>query len=119
EHDLSARIASYELAAKMQTAAKEALDISQEPESILKLYGIDREESREFGTRCLIARRLIERGVRFVNIFTGNQNWDHHRGIQKSLPAMCLKVDVPSAGLVKDLKQRGLLDSTLVHWGGE
>jgi hypothetical protein len=119
EHDLAARIASYELAARMQTAAKEALDISDEPESIRKLYGIDRKESQEFGTRCLIARRLIERGVRFVQIFTGNQNWDHHRGIQKSLPAMCLKVDVPSAALVADLKQRGLLDTTLVHWGGE
>jgi hypothetical protein len=119
EHDLAARISSYELAAKMQTSAHEALDFSKEPESVLKMYGIDKPESREFGIRCLLARRLIERGVRFVQICTGNQNWDHHGGILKALPAMCKKVDLPSAGLVHDLKQRGLLDTTVVAWGGE
>lgn len=119
EDDLSARIASYELAAKMQTAATEALDLSQETLATQKLYGIDVPESAEFGKRCLIARRLIERGVRFVQIMTGNQHWDHHTSMRTSLPRTCKRVDVPSAGLVKDLKQRGLLDETLVHWGGE
>jgi hypothetical protein len=77
------------------------------------------DETREFGTRCLIARRLIERGVRFVQVFTKNQYWDHHGNIKNSLPAACKKVDRPIAALVKDLKGRGLLASTVVHWGGE
>lgn len=119
ENDLAARIASYELAARMQTAAKEALDISKESSATRAMYGLDNPETEEFGTRCLIARRLVERGVRFVQVCTGNQNWDHHGGIVKSLPNMCRKVDRPSAALVKDLKQRGLLDSTVVSWGGE
>ena len=119
ESDLEARIASYTLAAKLQTAAKEALDISKESEATKKLYGIDNPATAEFGTRCLIARRLVERGVRFVQLFTANQTWDHHMGILGSLPAACKYVDIPAAGLVQDLKQRGLLDSTIVHWGGE
>ncbi len=119
EQDLSARIQSYELAAKMQLAAKEALDISRESEATHKLYGIDDPQTRDFGSRCLIARRLIERGVRFVQIFTGNQTWDHHGNIVKALPTICQKTDRPAAALVRDLKQRGLLDTTLVHWGGE
>jgi len=85
----------------------------------VRLYGIDDPVTREFGTRCLIARRLVERGVRFVQLYTGNQTWDHHNGIEKSLPDICLKTDKPAAALVTDLKQRGLLDTTLVHWGGE
>ncbi len=119
ESDLEARIQSFELAARMQTAAKEALDISGESEATKKLYGIDRKETEEFGTRCLIARRLVERGVRFVSLFTGNQTWDHHSSILTGLPAACAQVDQPAAALVIDLKQRGLLDSTVVHWGGE
>jgi hypothetical protein len=119
EDDLTARIASYELAAKMQTAAKEALDISQETAETHKLYGIDQAETKAWGERCLIARRLVERGVRFVQIPCGNQHWDHHGGIQKSLPMRCRQSDQPTAALVKDLRRRGLLDSTLVHWGGE
>lgn len=119
EWDLSARIESYERAARMQTAAKDVLDISGESATTHKLYGIDDPVTREFGTRCLIARRLIERGVRFVQIFTGNQTRDHHNGILKSLPDICQKTDRPAAALIIDLKQRGLLDSTLVHWGGE
>jgi uncharacterized protein (DUF1501 family) len=119
EQDLAARIASYELAGRMQVAAKEALDINAETESIHKLYGIDDPLTRDYGTRCLIARRLVERGVRFVQIFTGNQTWDHHGNIEKSLPNVCQKTDRPAAALVQDLKQRGLLDTTLVHWGGE
>lgn len=119
EHDLSARIASYELAARMQVAAKEAFDISRESAATHRLYGLDQEETREFGSRCLIARRLVERGVRFVQIHNGYQQWDHHSDIQGKLPEMCRKTDQPSAALVQDLKSRGLLDSTLVHWGGE
>jgi hypothetical protein len=119
EQDLSARIHSYELAARMQVAAKEALDFSRESEATHKLYGLDDQQTRDFGARCLIARRLVERGVRFVQIFTGNQTWDHHGNIEKALPSVCQKTDKPAAALVRDLKQIGLLDSTLVHWGGE
>ncbi len=119
ELDLEARIASYELAARMQTAAKEALDISGESEATKKLYGLDEDATKEYGARCLIARRLVERGVRFVQIFTKNQFWDHHGSIRSALPASCKMTDKPAAALVKDLKQRGLLDTTLVHWGGE
>tara|TARA_B100000945_G_scaffold318260_1_gene322723 strand:+ start:2837 stop:4288 length:1452 start_codon:yes stop_codon:yes gene_type:complete len=119
EHELEARIASYELAARMQDAAREALDISQETEATHKLYGIDQETTREYGTRCLIARRLVERGVRFVQLFHAGQPWDNHNSLHTSLPSACLKTDRPSAALVKDLKQRGMLDEVLVHWGGE
>jgi Protein of unknown function (DUF1501) len=119
ELDLEARIAGYELAARMQTAAREALDLSQETEATKKLYGMDNPETAEYGTRCLLARRLVERGVRFVQVFTRNQFWDHHGNLRNSLPAACRKTDKPAAALVKDLKQRGLLDTTLVAWGGE
>lgn len=119
ELDLEARIASYELAARMQSAAKEAVDISQETQATQEMYGINEPATKEYGERCLIARRLVERGVRFVQIFTRYQLWDHHGSIRTSLPAACKKTDKPSAALVKDLKARGLLDSTLVHWGGE
>ena len=117
--DLAARISNYELAARMQTAAQAALDISKETKSTQRMYGIDQPDSQEYGTRCLIARRLIERGVRFAQVFTKNQYWDHHGSIRTSLPASCRKTERPAAGLVKDLKQRGMLDSTVVHWGGE
>ena len=119
ELDLEARIASYQLAARMQTAAREALDIARESAATKRLYGIDDPATADFGTRCLIARRLVERGVRFVQVFTRNQFWDHHGRILTALPASCRYVDKPSAALVKDLKSRGLLDSTLVSWGGE
>ncbi len=119
EADLEARLASYGLAANMQTAAKEAFDISSEPQHIRQLYGVDQDRTRDYGTRCLIARRLVERGVRFVQIMCNGQIWDHHGSIQTALPERCAEIDQPAAALVKDLKQRGLLDSTLVHWGGE
>jgi uncharacterized protein (DUF1501 family) len=119
EADLEARIASYELAARMQSAAKDALDISGETKATRELYGIDNPETAEYGTRCLIARRLVERGVRFVQLFMGGQPWDNHQDIRAGLPAICKKTDQPAAALVKDLKARGLLESTLVHWGGE
>ena len=119
EADLEARIQSYELAARMQTAAKEALDLSQETAETQKLYGLDHDETKEYGTRCLIARRLVERGVRFVQLFLGGQPWDTHTDIRKGLPAICRRTDQPAAALVMDLKRRGLLDTTVVHWGGE
>ncbi len=119
EADLEARIASYELAARMQTAAKEALDISTETEATKKLYGLDDPATAEYGARCLIARRLVERGVRFVQLFLAGQPWDTHTNIREQLPKICRRTDQPSVALVKDLKARGLLDTTLVHWGGE
>ncbi len=119
EADRDTRLGSDELAAALQTAAKEALDISKEPAHIHRLYGIDKEPTRSYGTRCLIARRLIERGVRFVQLFLGGQPWDNHNTIAKSLPDICKRTDQPAAALVKDLKQRGLLETTIVHWGGE
>ena len=119
ESDLEARISSYELAARMQTAAQEALDISQETKATQELYGLHEEPTREYGTRCLIARRLVERGVRFVQLFLAGQPWDHHTAIASSLPGVCKRIDRPAAALVKDLKQRGMLDETIVHWGGE
>ncbi len=119
DNDLDARIQSYALAARMQGAAKEAFDISGEPDSIRKMYGLDQDHTRDYATRCLIARRLVERGVRFVQVLNHGQSWDHHGVIRSALPDRCREVDQPCAALVKDLKQRGLLDSTVVHWGGE
>lgn len=119
EHELQARIANLDLARRMQSAASEATDLSQETQTTHRMYGLDDDATRDFGERCLIARRMIERGVRFVQIFTKNQYWDHHGGIVKALPASCRKIDQPAAALVQDLKQRGLLESTVVHWGGE
>ncbi len=117
ETDLEARIESYRLAARMQTAAKEAFDLSRETAATRRLYGLDDPVTRNFGTRCLIARRLVERGVRFVQVWANG--WDHHEYIHRYLPERCRQVDQPSAALVRDLKQRGLLETTLVHWGGE
>lgn len=119
EADLEARIASYELAARMQVAATEALDISQETKATQELYGLDNDATREYGTRCLIARRLVERGVRFVQLFLAGQPWDNHSSLFSGLPAICRRTDKPAAALVTDLKQRGMLDETIVHWGGE
>lgn len=119
EADLEARISSYELAAAMQTAAREALDISSESRATRQLYGLDDDATREYGTRCLMARRLVERGVRFVQLFLGGQPWDHHDNIRGELPKVCRRIDQPAAALVQDLKARGLLESTIVHWGGE
>jgi len=119
ENDLEARIASYELAAKMQTAAKEAIDLSRESVKTKAMYGMDDPASAEYGSRCLIARRLVERGVRFVQVFTSDQAWDTHGSLRTALPKVCRKTDQPAAALVQDLKVRGLLDSTVVSWGGE
>lgn len=119
ESDLEARIASYELAARMQLAAKEALDLSGESTATKRMYGLEDPVTREYGTRCLLARRLVERGVRFVQLFVNGQIWDNHESIRKGLADCCRKTDQPVAALVMDLKARGLLDTTLVHWGGE
>jgi hypothetical protein len=117
--ELEARLGHYELAAKMQTAVPDVLDISKETEETKKLYGLDNPKSAEYGKRCLLARRLVERGVRFVQIFLSGQPWDTHSKNAESLKNLCAMTDGPSAGLVLDLKRRGLLDSTLVMWTGE
>ncbi len=116
---LDARIASYELAARMQIAASDALDISQESQSIQESYGIGREPTDSYGRRCLIARRLVERGVRFVQLYINAQIWDNHTGLAADMKAACDRTDQPIAALLRDLKQCGLFDSTLVVWGGE
>lgn len=116
---LDARIASYELAARMQLAAGDVLDLSRETQATLDLYGIGVEPTDSYGRRCLIARRLIERGVRFVQIYINAQIWDNHTGLATDLQKACDRTDRPIAGLLTDLKQRGLFDQTLVAWGGE
>jgi len=116
---LDARIASFELAARMQLSTSDALDLSQEDESTREMYGLNSEATESFGKRCLMARRLVERGVRFVQIFIEGQIWDAHHNLEKSLAYSCAKTDQPSAALIKDLKRLGLLENTLVIWGGE
>ena len=118
--ELEARIKSYELAFRMQSEAPEAVDLDSEPESIKSLYGIDRDHSRTFGRQCLMARRLVERGVRFVQLYHGaGSKWDSHTKMEENHSRLCTNVDHPITGLITDLKQRGLLDETLVVWGGE
>lgn len=119
EERLQARIAAYELAARMQLAADEALSLSTENPKTLEAYGIGTPATDSYGRRCLLARRLVERGVRFIQIFINAQIWDHHTGINAGLISACEKTDQPIAALLRDLKQRGLLESTLVVWGGE
>ena len=118
--ELNARLNAYELAFRMQTEAPDLVDISRETEATRHLYGIDQEPTREFGTRCLLARRMIERGVRFVQLYSGGTNgWDAHENVDENHTQYCRATDLPVAGLLTDLKQRGLLDDTLVIWGGE
>ncbi len=122
---LSARIAGYELAAKMQLSAPEAFDVMREPESIRVAYGVDHSDkpTADFAKRCLLATRLIERGVRFVQVWSGPEgavnNWDNHGNIPTELPAMARSVDQPIAALLRDLRRRGLADDTLVVWATE
>jgi len=118
---LSARIAAGELAFRMQSAAPEAIDLARETAATQRLYGLDRDETRAFGTQCLIARRLVERGVRFVQLYHGGNNvgWDTHGNNDGQHQINALQTDRPIAGLLEDLAARGLLDSTLVLWGGE
>ncbi len=121
--ELLARIASYDLAYRMQSEAPEAVDLTQESQATLDAYGIEREPTAEFGRNCLIARRLVERGVRFVQLYSGGghleETWDAHESVEKNHSRHASEVDQPIATLLSDLEQRGLLDSTLVIWGGE
>jgi len=123
ETDLEARIRNYELAARMQLSAGDVLDIARETQATRRLYGLDNPETAGYGLRCLLARRLVESGVRFVQIFPPVQPqfqpWDAHGNVLTENRAICAKVDYPSAGLIKDLKSRGLLDETIVIWSGE
>ena len=115
--EVEARIASYELAFRMQMATPELLDFSGESEATLDAYGVNEKETAQYGRNCLLARRMVERGVRFVQIV--HASWDHHAELKKGIEKECRSTDKPSAALVADLKERGLLDSTLVVWGGE
>ena len=118
ESDLLARIQSYELAFRMQSEAKEAVDLSKEPDSIRRLYGLESEVTRPFGEKCLLARRMVERGVRFVQVYP-NYEWDAHSKLYDNHGKRCEETDQPIAALLADLKSRSLLASTLVIWGGE
>jgi uncharacterized protein (DUF1501 family) len=115
--EIASRIASYELAYRMQMAGPELMDFDKEPAETLSMYGFDNKDTREFATACLMARRLVERGVRFVLIM--NASWDSHTNLNTKLKRNCDTTDQPTAALIKDLKRRGMLDDTLVVWGGE
>jgi hypothetical protein len=118
--ELAARIASYELAFRMQAHAPEVVNVTRESEATRKLYGLDHKTTEEFGTRCLLARRLVEAGVRFVQLYCGDTNgWDGHSDMEGNHTKLCAQSDLPVSGLLTDLKARGLLDETLVLWGGE
>ena len=117
DREITARIDAYELAYRMQAEAPELLDFSDESASTLQSYGLHQDATRWYGTNCLLARRMIERGVRFVELF--HSDWDHHLELDKLLKVECAMTDQPAAALLTDLKQRGLLDDTLVIWGGE
>ena len=120
QSELEARIASYELAFRMQSEAPEAVDLTKESDATKALYGIDEKDTGDFGRMCLLSRRLVERGVRFVQLYSGaGSKWDSHAKIEENHSKLCRSMDKPVAGLLKDLKARGLLDSTLVVWGGE
>lgn len=116
---LEARITNYELAARMQLSASDALDVSQESEATHEMYGLNDERTASYGKRCLMARRLVERGVRLIQIYIEAQIWDTHFDLEKELSYACGKTDKPIAALIKDLKRSGLFDSTLLVWGGE
>jgi hypothetical protein len=121
--NLAARIASYELAYKMQQHAPDAVDLADEPQHVRELYGLDNDRTRDFGQKCVMARRLVERGVRFIQIYSGgnhnDHNWDAHGDLVANHNKHAGDTDQPIAGLLKDLKQRGLLEETLIVWGGE
>ena len=123
ESELETRIRNYELAARMQLSATGVLDISSEPETTRKLYGLDNPLTESYGRRCLMARRLVEAGVRFVQVFPpikpSFQPWDSHGSIKQEVPRICARIEQPTAALIHDLRSRGLLDETLVVWAGE
>jgi hypothetical protein len=115
--EIQTRIAQYEMAFRMQTSVPELTDMSNEPKHVREMYGVKEPGDGSFASNCLLARRLAERGVRFIQLY--HRAWDHHGNIENDMPVAAKEVDQPCAGLVKDLKQRGLLDSTLIIWGGE
>jgi hypothetical protein len=115
--EIDTRIGQYEMAFRMQTSVPDAVDASREPEHILKLYGPDARKPGTFASNCILARRLAERGVKFIQLY--HQGWDQHGGLPKGIATQCRETDQPAAALIQDLKQRGLLDDTLVVWGGE
>jgi Protein of unknown function (DUF1501) len=115
--EIATRIAQYEMAFKMQSSVPELTDLSKESPATVDLYGPDARKPGTFAYNCLLARRLAERGVRFIQLY--HRDWDHHGGLQKNLPKVCQQTDQPAAALITDLKQRGMLDDTLVIWGGE
>ena len=115
--EINSRIAQYEMAFRMQTSVPELVEISDEPESVLNLYGPDVKRPGSYAANCLLARRLAERGVNFIQLF--HMGWDHHFKLSQNLPRQCKDTDQPTAGLIADLKQRGLLEDTLIVWGGE
>jgi hypothetical protein len=115
--EISSRIAQYEMAFRMQTSVPDLTDISDEPQSVLDMYGPEVKEPGTYAYNCLLARRLAERGVPFTQVFL--RGWDHHGGLPGSIRQLAPATDRPSAALIKDLKQRGMLDDTLVIWGGE
>jgi uncharacterized protein (DUF1501 family) len=117
--ELDARIANFELAARMQLAATDALDLKKESEATRKLYGLDQAQSATYGRELLMARRLVERGVRFVQVMMTGQPWDTHTNNNATLRSLCASTDLPVSGLLTDLKQRGLMEDTLVIWTGE
>jgi hypothetical protein len=123
QSEFAARLATYELAYRMQAHAPEAVDLAQETAATRALYGLDREPTDKFGRQCLLARRLVERGVRFVQIYSGgghnDENWDAHGDVNKNHELHAAETDQPIAGLLADLRQRGLLEETLVIWTGE
>jgi hypothetical protein len=123
DEELDARIESYDLAFRMQTEAPEIFDLSRESRATLDLYGVGREPTHDYARRCLLARKLVENGVRFITVVAGggpgNLQWDAHNDIEENHLRMAGQTDQPVAGLLTDLKRRGLLDSTLVLWGGE
>lgn len=115
--EVTARIAQYEMAFRMQTSVPEIMDLSKEPEDIFELYGPDSKESGTYAANCLLARKLLEKDVRFVQLY--HQGWDHHGSLPKGIINQCKQIDQPTAALITDLKRRGMLDDTLVIWGGE
>ena len=117
--ELDARINSYELAARMQLEAADVLDINQESATTLEAYGVGNKVTDSYARRCIMARRMVERGVRYIQLYINGQIWDNHSNIKSSLPEACGRTDQPVAALLEDLQQRGLLDEVLVVWGGE
>ena len=115
--EIATRIAQYEMAFRMQTSVPELTDLSKEPASTFELYGPDAKRPGSYAANCILARRMAERGVRFIQLY--HMGWDHHESVPRQLPPQCVDTDQPSAALLKDLKQRGMLDETLVIWGGE